>query len=92
MGMPPIHEPYARQWVAIYSIEPINTSIIAWNKTIEGSSNDIIPCMALEALTRQPVFVVLLTNCGTISVLAPLWENQPHSQSNEELFLIGLLP
>jgi hypothetical protein len=56
------------------------------------SNSGIIPCMALEALTQQPVSAVLLMNDATIFVLAPPWENQPHSQSNDALSLIGLRP
>jgi len=34
-------------------------------------------------------FVLLLMNYGTISALAPPWENRPHAQNSDELSLIG---
>jgi hypothetical protein len=43
-----------------------------------------------ETSTRQPASVVLLTNSGIIFVLSLPWENWPHSQSSDELSLIGL--
>jgi hypothetical protein len=72
------------------TIGPRNISIIVESKTIEGSSNGSIPCMASDVSTQLPVSVVPLTHCGTISVLAPPWESRSHAQNSTELSLIGL--
>jgi hypothetical protein len=90
MDTPPTHEQYVKHWAIRYFIEPTNTSIIVWSKTIEESSNGITPCMVSETSRRLPVFVLPLTNDGTLFVLAPLWESQPYVQSSVELSLIGL--
>ncbi len=74
------------------SIGRRNISIIVESKTIAGPSNAIIPCMASETLTPQPVSVVLLTKYGTIFMLALPWENQPHVQNSDEFSSIDLEP
>jgi hypothetical protein len=76
--------------ISLVPLMPMNTSIIVWSKTIEESSNGITPCMVSETSRRLPVFVLPLTNDGTLFVLAPLWESQPYVQSSVELSLIGL--
>jgi hypothetical protein len=90
MVMPPTHEQCAKHWVTMCSIGRTNISIIVWSKTIEESSSGIIPCMASETLTPQPVFAVLFTNYGTIFILATPQEDQPRAQNNGELSSIGL--
>ncbi|GHO90162.1 hypothetical protein KSF_002100 [Reticulibacter mediterranei] len=72
MDTAPHHEPCAKQWAIRYIIEPIHTSTITWSKTIGESSNDSILCMALETLTRRPVFVVMRDEFSTDNNQFPL--------------------
>jgi len=81
-----ILEQYVRRWAITSNIGRTNIGIIGWSKTIVASNSALIPCTALEQLNQQRVFVVLLTNYDTISILAAQWAKQSLSWNNGKLF------